>query len=211
MPKVADKTRFVDVLAAKTGAPIPFVTARIRSMYDAGVGPRRGEPLLDTVMAHYLLGFIAAPTHLEAPGIAKAVGDFFLKRVTAQGEIGRQSLETLARALPEVRPDTDHLQQVLAAIICGLREEAGFHVVNITAAWPPFAEVALRITPGGGGPPVELTYGPRGDIAADWVNPEPVWPSKFVHIFDGRVLEFLAPLGTRDDQLANDKGSDDAA
>jgi hypothetical protein len=191
MIDVTPKAIFVDELARLTEMPMPVVRHRIRHLFEAGIGPRRNVRLTYSAMADYLIGFLAGPSHIDAPAIAARYGAFRLVSVNDE-QRANQALDLL------VGGQEPTLKTLLTALIEARAAESTVHVLDLKAAWPPADEFAVRLTEGAGLPPLVLTFAAQMPVRKR-LRPATSWPIRHEATMAGHVIDGLAHLGAPDD------------
>lgn len=186
------KTQFVSALAQLTDTPVPYVRQRVRSLFDAGIGPRRNEPLTFSAMADYIIGFLSSPSHLEAAEITRKFTAFKLVRVNE----GRRAEAVLD--LMQLDPNS-LLNVVLAAVIKARSEQSTLHVENLVASWPPHDEFVIQLPHGGGLLSTTLTYADRLPVQRK-LRPTTSWPLRHRLSMEGHVIDALAHLGASNEE-----------
>jgi hypothetical protein len=190
--EVSQKGRFINQFTALTAAPKKEVSFRVRQLLVGGIGPLRNQPLTDSAVAAYLLGFICSPDHVRAAATVLRFSKFRLIG------IGKGSTASAVKRVMAILPGLEEssLGKVLSRLVRLLAEDAPVVVHSLQAAWAPYDEAIVRIMPGGGEPPVELLFGERMAVETQiQLNDATVWPIKFVAALSGHVITELARPG----------------
>jgi hypothetical protein len=199
---LAPKTELVAELARWTKTPESEVRQRIRSMFDKGIGPLRMEPLYDSVLADFLIGYMSL-THIDGADIAQHYGQLNPpgSGLSAIGnpehapfEKFKRSVEDLEKLLPPL--PSSSLRTVLARILRLIAEDAPLTVFRLQADLPPYEQFRISLQPSGG-VPVDLTYGPLA-IVRKLKGNEEGWPMGTTRTMQGHVLSRLVHLSIPD-------------
>ena len=133
-----------------------------------GPGPRGHAPLSNSVMAAYLIAFIAAASHLKSVEVAERYGRFRCVAIGAPFRSGRPQSAASSPTRGELA------FTILAATLRSMASDVPPYIIKIEATSPPHDQFVMTMLPGGRCSNRRVcTFGPATAIARSLKSSEP--------------------------------------